>query len=172
MTTPSFDDLQRSLRSAVEQHFRLLCERYSPEQLYGYSLYTDDNVSSIGPVANTVDGIPSGGIVADQNYYRFGPHEWTLFDDFELFSSANEIVKAIHEDKSRNFSEKRTGMLNAAFLALKELDSDGLFGPRSSGRYIVLWVVDSDEPLMAVSAAALNSSEVFHAFCSAYRDGA
>ena len=172
MNPPSFADLQAELFVAVARHYGRLLDEHSVDQLYGYSLYTNDDVSSIGPVANTVNGIRSIPDQKDYQYHRYGPHEWSLWDDFGLFDRANALVRAIYADDSRTFQEKRLGMLTAAFQALSEQEGKGLFGPRTSDRYVVLWVVDSDEPLMAQSAASLNSVEVFHGYYSAYADEA
>ena len=172
MNPPSFADLQAELSAAVALHYGRLVNEHSVDQLYGYSLYTNDDVSSIGPVANTVGGIRSTPDRKDYQYHRYGPHEWSLWDDFGIFDRSNELVRAIHADNSRTFQEKRLGMLTAAFQALSEQENKRLFGPRTSDRYVVLWVVDSDEPLMPQSAAALNSAEVFHAYYLAYADEA
>ncbi len=163
-----FVALRSALRSATEQHYRLLRETYSAEELYGYSLYTDDTVCSIGPVANTNRKIAVAATDPMYNYYRYGPHEWSLWDDHGLFDPANEIVKAIHADHSLNFDSKRDGMLQAAFHALKEVEAEGLFGPRSSVRFLALWLSDSADPIMVEAARALNSQDVFKSFSAEY----
>lgn len=163
-----FDALKSSLRSATEQHYRLLRQTYSAEELYGYSLYTDDGLCSIGPVANTHSQIAVAATDPMYNYYRYGPHEWSLFDDYGLFDDANELVKAIHADPSLDFGSRCDGMLRAALAALMEAEADGLFGPRTPTRFVALWLSDSAHPIMAESAKALNSEEVFEAFRTEY----
>ena len=63
-------------------------------------------------------------------------------------------------------------MLRAAFSALMEAEADGLFGPRTPTRFVALWLSDSANPIMAESAKALNSEEVFEAFRTEYGDEA
>jgi hypothetical protein len=163
-----FAAFKSALRSATEQHYRLLRKTYSAEELYGYSLYTDDGLCSIGPIANTTSRIAVAATDPMYNYYRYGPHEWSMFEDHGLFNDANEMVKAIHADPSLDFRSRCDGMLQAAFAALKEAEADGLFGPRTPTRFVALWLSDSANPIMAEAARALNSQEVFDAFCTEY----
>lgn len=167
-----FSELQLALSSATEQHYRLLRQTHGADELYGYSLYTDDGLSSIFPVANTRSAISVGAADPMYNYYRYGPHEWSLWEDHGLFDGANAIVKAIHADPSLDFHSRRDGMLQAAFSALKELEATGLFGPRTPARFLALWIADSADPIMVEAAKALNSQDVFDDFCSEYGDEA
>lgn len=167
-----FTTLKSALRSAVEQHYRRLLEKHGVEALYGYSLYTDDSVCSIGPVANTKRHIAVTETDPMYNYYRYGPHEWALWEDHGLFDPVNDIVNAIHADRALGFDSKRDGMLQAALMALEEAEADGLFGPRTSARFVALWLSDSADPIMVDAARALNSQDVFDAFSTAYGPGA
>lgn len=163
-----FIALKSALRSATEQHYRLLRQTYSAEELYGYSLYTDDDLCNIGPVANTESQIPVAATDEMYSYYRYGPHEWALWEDHGLFADVNKMVNAIHDDRSIDFSARCEGMLQAAFAALTEAEADGLFGPRTPSRFVALWISDSANPIMAESAKALNSQQVFDAFSTEY----
>jgi hypothetical protein len=89
-----------------------------------------------------------------------------------LFDFANTIIISIYSDDTCSFEEKRDGILQAAFLALKDLEATGVFGSRNDLRYVVLWVVDSDDRIMTQSAAALNSAQVFNAYAAAYANEA
>lgn len=167
-----FAALQSALRSATEQHYRLLRQTHGAEELYGYSLYTDDGLSSIFPVANTRSAISVDAADPMYNYYRYGPHEWSLWEDHGLFGGANEIVTAIHANPALDFHSRRDGMLQAALSALKELEAAGLFGPRTSTRFLALWIADSADPIMVEAARSLNGQDVFDDFCSEYGDDA
>jgi Domain of unknown function (DUF4303)/Trypsin-like peptidase domain len=163
-----FATLAFALRSAMERHYRLLVENYGSEELYGYSLYTEDGVSSIGPVANTNSGIAVDTSDPSYNRDKYGPNEWSLWDDHGLFDAANDIVKEIHADASADFDFKRDGILQAAFFALKTVEAAGLFGPRSATRFCTLWLSDSADPIMHEAARALNSEEAYECFSSQY----
>jgi hypothetical protein len=167
-----FEELQAALRAAIELHFEALKARHESNDLYGYSLYTDDSICSIGPVANTTEKIPVSVNDPTHGYYRYGPHEWALFDDFGLFEAVSKIVKGIHEDPDLSFEAKREGMLEAALQALVNLEAEGRFGPRTASRFVVLWLVDSSDPIMSVSAETLNSPAVFAAYRAEYGDEA
>lgn len=165
-----FNELKTALRSATAKHFEVLKARFESYDLYGYSLYTDDDLCSIGPVANTADKIPVSEQDPTYNYYRYGPHEWALFDDYGLFDSANKIIKDIHENSGLTFDARRDGMLQAALQVLSEMEVDGFFGPRTPSRYIVLWLSDSSDPIMSASVKALNDPAVFSAYKIEYAE--
>lgn len=52
MKSSLLENLKNELKQAVSRHYRMLIERFPGEDFYGYSLYTSDDVSSIGPVTN------------------------------------------------------------------------------------------------------------------------
>jgi hypothetical protein len=52
-----FEELKTALLSATKKHFEALKVEHESSDLYGYSLYTDDSLCSIGPVANTAEKI-------------------------------------------------------------------------------------------------------------------
>jgi hypothetical protein len=159
-------ELKALLKLAVRHHYAKLVASVS--DIYGYSLYTSDGVHSIGPVANRVSAIcvhPSDSLY---NYYRFGAVEWSEWDDFGFFDGVNAIVSSLHDDESIDFVVKRDGMLNALLGVLSELEAEGLFGPRTFDRFVVICVADSDMPIMLESARLLNSPDAFAAYCSEF----
>lgn len=165
-----FEELKNELKSATTKHLEALKAQYRSSDLYGYSLYTDDDFCSIGPVANTVDAIPVTQQDPDYGYYKYGPHEWAIFEHHGLFDSVNKIVKDIHDNAGLPFESRRAAMLQVAMQVLVELEGSGIFGARTPSRYVVLWLSDSSDPIMSTSAEALNSPEVFSAYLQAYKD--
>jgi hypothetical protein len=164
-----YSKLKDLLTSATREHFGRYVQLHPGEAYYGYSLYTDDGVSSIGPVATTGSLLRVNPQVAPDAYFRYGPHEWHHFDDFGLFDAANALLRSLYA--SRDFESYRRRSLEAAFVALEDLEAQGVFGARNDSRFIVLWVVDSADSIMAASARKLNSRAVYEAFASEYGDG-
>lgn len=165
-----FDELKIALLSATEVHYSRLHAQCNSQDLYGYSLYTDDSVTSIGPVANSNEKIPVRVDDPLHNYYRYGPQEWLIWDDFGLFGEVNRIIASIHDCGGLSFDAKRDGILGAAFEALVILEERDVFGPRTDRRFVVLWLSDSADPVMNRSARELNSDAVFLAYSSEYTD--
>jgi hypothetical protein len=164
----ALDRLKEELKIAISEHFRRLIAEHPQELFYGYSLYTCDDVPSIGPVANRKSALQVDSADPMYNYYRYGPQEWSDWNDYGIFEQANQIITSIHENKFSSFAKKRQRILAQAFQALFELEATGLFGQKDSSRYIVLWLSDSNDPIINESAKLLNDSEVYKAFASEY----
>lgn len=167
--TPKSELLERlktELKNAIRSHYKQLTE--SVPDVYGYSLFTSDGVHSLGPVANRTSAIKVGTSDRMYNYYRYLAVEWSEWDDFGLFGVVNGIVSEIHADESVEFSERREAILRVSLEAMCELESEGVFGPRTSDRFVVICLADSSEPTMMKSAKLLNTPEVFEAYASQF----
>lgn len=164
----TFDDLKTALKGATLEHYQRYVEKYPNESYYGYSLYTDDDVSSIGPVATRASAIRVGP--EDELYvcHRYGPNEWPDFDDFGLFGEVNAILKDLYGNRFVSFSRYKKKSLEAAFDVLQELEADGIFGPRSDNRYVVLWLSDSNNPIMDRAVKEFNSPNILAAYIKEY----
>ena len=160
--------LKSQLTEAVRNHRRLLLEKFPNESFYGYALFTDDDVTSIGAVASSESSI---GAAPDDPFYmmkRLGPHEWDTFGDFGAFQHVNQTIKALHDHDELDYLTRRQTVVDAAFDVLKELEGRGFFGPRDDKRFAAVWVTDSDCPIMDQSAQELNSAEVYDAYTAEY----
>ena len=134
------------------------------EDLYGYSLYTEDGLSSIGPVYNCESDIKVSESDDMYSYYRYGAVEWQHFDDLGEFDDVNNELKTIMGHSKLEFVEKRQEVLDSCLDVLCKLDQEGFFGPKESNRFIVICLSDSSDPIMAKSAEQLNSAEVYHSY--------
>lgn len=164
----SFEDLQSALKKATQEHYHWYIHQYPGEDYYGYSLYTDDGVSSIGPVATRGSALSVGPEDPLYSYYKYGPHEWSEWSDRGLFDEANALLKVLYTENQHDFPGFRKAALEAALNVLKELEAEGLFGPRDSHRFIVLWLSDSGDPIMGRAAQELNNSQVYDAYACEY----
>jgi hypothetical protein len=167
MSMDRFDKLLSALKIATREHYKKLISENINENYYGYSLYTSDDIASFGPVSNCISAIPCDPTDPTYGYYKYGPHEWSNFNDFGLFDEANRELKFLN-DGTLSFDDWRSGALQAALQALRELETEGLFGPRSDERYVVLWLSDSDDQIMNKAAKELNSATVYAAYASEY----
>lgn len=162
-----FQHLRSALELAVRAHYSRLQAELPARDCIGYSLYTDDDVSSIGPVALRASALSVDARDPQYAYYRYGPHEWSEWDDFGLFDDANRILRALYEQK-QSFGEYRQKALATAREVLNVLESEGLFGPREADRFVVLWLSDSNDPVMNATAKELNSTETYRAYAAEY----
>ncbi|WP_068776123.1 DUF4303 domain-containing protein [Paenibacillus sp. FJAT-26967] len=160
--------LHAELRNAILSHYKELTARCTDDVIYGYSLFTDDCVSSIGPVAVKEGSIQVKESDPMYNYYRYGVVEWTEWDDFGMFDEVNQTIRNYHETVKDSFEERVTTLLQASLDVLIELESTGLFGPRNDSRFLVICVSDSENEIMIESAQKLNTSKVCEDYASEF----
>jgi hypothetical protein len=163
MDTP-IKNLRDQLKTAIRTHLTKLPGKFSAGEFYGYSLYTDEDVSSLGPVANSEKDLKVDSADGMYAVYRFSVDEWKHWDDFGTFAGVNQTVKAIHQGPKKRFAKNSTAILDAALDVMQELEEQGLFGPRSPERFVVVWVSDSQSKIIKKSAKALNSPAAYKTF--------
>src|SRR4051794_21112953 len=117
------DSLKTELKSALRSHYKRLSG--TVPDICGYSLFTEDGVSSLGPVANRRSTIRVGPSDPMYDYYRYLAVEWSEWDDFGLFGTVNRIVREILDDESVEFPEKRESILRVGLAAMCELEAEG-----------------------------------------------
>jgi hypothetical protein len=158
--------LKAALKTAITEHYKKLTSEVS--DIYGYALFTEDDVSSFGPVANRESALTVDPSDTMYNTYRYLAVEWSDWDGFGLFDGVNTIVNELHEDESIDFGEKREAILRVCLEAMCELETDGLFGPRTDKRFLVICLSDSDDEIMMESAKRLNTPAVFEAYAGQF----
>lgn len=162
----NMDTFKQEIQKAIENHYSKVLKSFS--DLYGYTLYTDDSLCSIGPVYNRESDIAVSESDEMYDYYKYGAMEWANFEDFGIFSGANGLLVKIMGCDHPDWMEKRRELLVACLAALSDLDECNLFGPKDSGRFIAICIADSDDPIMELSARLLNNSNVYKAYTKAF----
>lgn len=89
--------------------FEAAIAQYNNERFYAFCFYTDNDVTSIYPTANTLEGferIYPGGNPSDRNYYKWYPGEWDLdfgqLGDRDLMEATNTLL---YPDSSNEANE-------------------------------------------------------------------
>jgi len=158
--------LKAELKSAITAHYTKLTSEVL--DIYGYGIFTDDSVSSLGPVANRESALTVGPLDKMYNCYRYLAVEWSDWEAFGLFDRVNGIVNNLYDDTTLGFAEMRTAILRVCLATLSELETDGLFGPRTDSRFVVICISDSDDDIMMESAKMLNTPAAFQAYSSEF----
>lgn len=161
-------ELKNELKEAVSRHYKLLAEKFPEEDFYGYSLYTDGDVSSIGPVANRTSALTVEKTDPTYIYYRYSPDEWSNWDDFGLFEQVNKIIRQYYEEMKNKFVKYKKDILGQALQALLELEAEGLFGSKNDNRFIVIWLSDDHNEIINTSAKKLNTRKVYEEYASEF----
>jgi len=149
------------LREAISKHYAKVKNEF--DGLYGYSLYTADDLPGIVAVCNCESDIEVSSSDEMYSYYRYGAIEWQHFDDYGLFDEVNTWLTQFM-DCEDEWADRKQQILKACLDELIALDNSGIFGAKDSGRFIAICLTDSDDPIMDHSAKELNSSEVYNAY--------
>ena len=160
------DIFKQELKKAIENHYSKVLKSFS--DLYGYTLYTDDSLCSIGPVCNRESDITVPESDEMYDYYKYGAVEWANFEDFGIFDGVNSLLAKIMDCDHPEWMEKRREVLEVCLATLSELEESNLFGPKDSGRFIAICIADSDDPIMEKSARLLNNSNVYKAYAKEF----
>lgn len=111
-------------------------------------------------------------------YYRFSVDEWAHWehDGFAaanvLLAEANKRFSSLHtkDDDDSMMDEfeiaHSEALLEAVVQGLEVAKAGGMFG--SEGLFLVVWISDSDHPIMAESVRRLNSRGVAQEFIAEF----
>ncbi|WP_299973852.1 DUF4303 domain-containing protein [uncultured Pseudoteredinibacter sp.] len=160
------DRFKQELKKAIANHYARVRELY--DDLYGYTLYTDGSLCSIGPVCNRESDITVPESDEMYPYYKYSAVGWSNFEDFGIFDGVNSRLAKIMDCDHPEWIERRQEVLEACLCTLSELDKSNLFEPKDSGRFIAICIADSDDPIMKKSAKLLNSSSVYEAYAKEF----
>ena len=159
-------EFKQELKRAIESHYAKVRESFN--DLYGYTLYTDDSLCSIGPVCNRESDITVPATDEMYRYYKYIAVEWANFDDFGIFDGVNSLLANIMDCDHPEWEERRQEVLEICLNTLFELDKNNLFGSKDSGRFIAICIADSNDPIMDRSAKLLNQSSVYEAYAKEF----
>lgn len=152
----TYKKLSVLLEEALVEHWKYSVRKQ--DDIYGYVLYTTDDLSSIFPVYNRESDLKHDKNDTSYNYYRYFAVEWKNFDETDIFDSINKLVHETLESKDDDqWSQARENILELALNALKKVEGDGLFGERRDGKYIGICIADSSDKIMELSSSALNT---------------
>lgn len=128
-------------------------ETFPTESFYVFCFYTDNDVTSIYPTANTVEALQRiDGYEDDENYYRWSPAEWQLdFGQYgkpDLMAQTNKLLYPDYESESEEpdecFDLRKQKTLNTLTTALLSIRESGLFSCAAAHEQLAFWVNISD----------------------------
>lgn len=169
MSVPDYAEFKRALKTAIARHFTKLSTKLSRNRCNGYSLYSSDDVPSIGPVANRSGALKVKPGHSEYAYYRFSVDEWSEWEDWGLFDSVNALIRQY--SKADNYLSKVAPRLLALCSdALAESKKEGVFTAAARDLFLVVWVCDSSNSMIQESAARLNPPKAYRAFATEFVD--
>jgi hypothetical protein len=149
-------ELHARLRAAIEKDYTKWTAKF--DDVCGYAICAPPYVESIFPSYQ----LASESLEEAAIYY---PPEWGTFGTLVFDTEFLAFCKTLHDRRVLYDSNKKEGLsadsvFKTIFAVLKELDAEGLFGDKSSGRYITMWDVGNDEEWIIKASQKLNSKRV------------
>ena len=159
-------ELAEAVARCVREHVAALRSR--GVDFYGYALLPGEpyDIRSLVAVANTEADIKVTPADKQYGYYRYSVDEWAHWDHNafvpanEALAEANEQFAALHAKgggyKMDEFEVAHSrSLLDAVLRGLESAKAAGAFGG-GADPFLVVWVSDSDHPIMADSVRRLN----------------
>lgn len=125
--------------------------KYTNENFYSFCLGTDNDVTSVFPMANTEEAL--NRISADEKgdpiavkAYRWSPEEWDIEFNEAEFEKTNSILfpdYTIHENDN-NFIERKRQTIETLTKALYEIKNNGVFAGQKNASQISFFVSIGD----------------------------
>jgi phage/plasmid-associated DNA primase len=85
-----------------------------------------------------------------------------------MFEEVNRIISKYDEELEEEFVKFKKDILNTLLQAMKELEYEGLSGTKTDERFLVIWLSDSDDEIINISAKQLNTQKVYKEFASEF----
>lgn len=174
MVNSLLEEFQPRLITAVVEDVRNHFARVAAtgREIYGYALLPGEfyDIQSIVVATNSETEIKVPFSDDLYRYYRYSVDEWMNYDHNEfaktnsVLSEANEQFRGQHTREAESFQMDEcevafaNGVLEALVDGLDAAKTAGAFGDKE--RFLVVWIPDSDVPIMSESSRRLNSVAV------------
>ena len=171
----SIDDILTQLRTSIvadiKNHLNAL--RQCGIEFYGYALlppdyYTAYETAAIAVAFNQEADVETKNV--GNVYYRYSVDEWQNYVHTG-FNSSNDVLRMLLSrvrDQDDEIDESLVASIYGAMLdGLVSLRKQRAFG---GSPYVVIWLSDSDEPVINQSAQVLNSAEVYAEYATEFCD--
>ena len=128
--------------------FEAVIAKYPKERFYAFCFYTDNDVTSVFPTANTVEGIDRifDPTLESRLYYRWNPAEWKLdFGNHRLMVETNNLLYPSFdppepEEPSSEFGKRKRDTIRTLNAALLKIRESGIFSGHSVRDRIAFWL--------------------------------
>ncbi|MCA9032860.1 MAG: hypothetical protein KDA66_18730 [Planctomycetaceae bacterium] len=155
--TEILTELKSRLRTVVASNFGELAQQF--DDVCGYAICAPPYFEHIFPafqVSSALQDSPAE-FLGLKTYF---PPEWDAFGTVLFDDEFNAIVSEISSRRCNNESLDYNVVFDAILDVLIELESEGVFGPRSSGRFVTVCDIEGDESLILSASEKLNSADV------------
>jgi len=118
------------------------------ETFYAFGFYTDNSVSGVSPVANTVEAMHrNDGFADDELYFRWAPEEWNIpigsRGTSNLMAETNKLISRMSEanpqESTEEFIARKKATLTVLNQALLNIRETGIFRNCAKKKKIAFW---------------------------------
>jgi len=99
----NFEELEKKIETATRKAFIEMFEKHKDEEIYSFSLYSDEGAMTVCPSTNTIDFLNDLDEEEKQQlaYYKFEPAEWK-YEMQGADENFNEISKDLRNELEKN----------------------------------------------------------------------
>ena len=123
--------------------FRAAVDRFPQEKFYAFCFYTDNDLSSVYPHANTIESLKRVDSSADPNYFQWAPAEWKLdfgqYGDTDFMRQTNELLQRQAASAS-DFAKHKHEAIRTLSEALLNIKNSSVFGGHGDPDRLAFWV--------------------------------
>lgn len=140
------DDQLRLLAISTEEgveSFRAAIESFPDERFYAMCFYSDSDITSLYPHANTLESLQRIDVSHDPNYFKWAPAEWKL--NFGQYSSSvfmketNKLLRAsaLATVDFRAYKRETISVLSRALINIR---NSSIFTGHADVERLAFWV--------------------------------
>jgi len=98
-----FKKIEQRIEKATKKAFIEMFEKHKEEEIYSFSLYSDEGAMTVCPSTNTIDFLKNLNEKEKEElpYYKFEPAEWK-YEMVGADEDFNEICKNLREELEKN----------------------------------------------------------------------
>ncbi|MHA7059517.1 DUF4303 domain-containing protein [Aquimarina sp. M1] len=134
-----FKELEQQIENATKKAFVEMFNQHQDEEIYCFSLYSDEGAMTVCPSTNTIDFLENLGEEEKEEltYYKFEPAEWK-YEMAGANDEFNEICKRLRTELDKNdfdnayedekvFIDFRNRLFAICISVLKKLKREAFF---------------------------------------------
>jgi hypothetical protein len=149
-------ELHTKLKAAIQADYTHWIGEF--DDVCGYAICAPPYVESIFPAYQ----LKSEELEDASVYY---PAEWSSFGSLEFDQGFQKFCGKIHERRNLSDTNAAEGLdadsvFNTILAVLAELEAEGLFGDKASGRFLTIWDVGNDEEWILKASKKLNANKI------------
>ena len=161
-------ELKQHLPSAIKSNYSDLTSEF--DDICGYAICATPYIESIIPAYQRAFALQACDIKQLPLASHFPP-EWSSFGTLS-FGDNIQTLSAKISQRRFGFDDGEELEADTVFDAMLEvfvsLEREGVFGERSSNRFLTMWSIGNDEHWILKASTELNSDDVHAAACQAF----